>query len=495
MNNIAILPLFIPLLAGVIMFIFRKKIVFQKILSVLVFLALIVVSIVLIYRVDSQGIQVLHVGGWEAPFGISMVIDMFSALLVLTSSIVSLFVVMYAFRNIGKERENHYFYPLFILLIAGVNLSFITGDLFNLFVAFEIMLIASYVLITLGGSKNQLKESVKYIVINLTSSFLFLIAVAYLYSMLGTLNMAHLSVRVAEAGQPGLVTAAAILLLVVFSIKAGLFLFFWLPGSYSVPPTAIGAIFAALLTKVGIYSIIRMFSLIFYHEPQITHLLIGILGAITMILGAMGAVGHNEIGKILAYNVIISVGFIIAGLAMFSETSLSGSIYYLIHDIIVKALLFLIGGTVIYITGTGKIKEISGLIRNHPFLGWSFFIVTLSLAGIPPLSGFIGKVLITKGTFEGGYFWLGAIGLISSILVLYSLMKIFSNCFWGETLLSKEMEKGTTKGLLFPIGALTALTFLLGLGAEGISPFVQQAAHTLMNPDIYIDAVLNTVTK
>jgi multicomponent Na+:H+ antiporter subunit D len=490
MNNVVILPILIPLITGMILVIFRKNIPFQRLLSILAILAMGVVAVFLMVQVRTEGIQTLQLGGWKAPFGISMVADMFSALLLLATSIVAFCCLFYAFRSIGKEREMHYFYPLVLFLITGVNGSFLTGDLFNLYVCFEVMLISSYVLISLGGTKIQLRESVKYILVNIISSFLFLVAIAYLYAITGTLNLAHLSVRVAEAGQGGLLTTVAILFLIVFSLKAALFLFFWLPGSYSAPPTAIAALFAAILTKVGIYAIFRMFTLVFYHEPQITHLVIGILGALTMVLGAIGAVAYWDIKKILAYNVMIGVGFIIAGLASNTSEGMTGSIYYLLHDIILKALIFLLGGTMIRLTGTSKLKEISGLIRTHPYLGWMFFIAALSLSGIPPLSGFLGKVFVTQGTFEAGYYWLGAIGLITSLMILYSVMKIFMNGFWGETYLSEEMEKGTTKGLMFPMGFLTVITVALGLGAEGVHAYVEIAVEGLMDPNLYIEAVL-----
>lgn len=490
MNNVIILPIIIPLILGMVMIIFRKNINLHKWLSVIGIIAVGVSSVVLMVQIREEGIQVLHLGGWAAPFGVSMVVDMFSAILLVTSSIVSLCCLVYAFNTIEKKREDFYFYPMFLFLITGINGSFITGDIFNLFVCFEVMLIASYVLTFMGGEKRQLRESIKYVLTNIVASFLFLIAVAYLYAVVGTLNMAHMSVRVAEAEQGGMLTVIAVLFLIVFGLKAALFFFYWLPGAYSVPPVAISALFAALLTKVGIYAIFRMFTLVFYHEPQFTHVLIGVLGALTMILGAIGAVAYSDINRILAYNVIVGVGFIIIGLAAFTSAGMVGAIYYLIHDIVVKALFFLIGGTVIALTGTGKLKEMSGLIRTHPYLGWAFFIAALSLAGIPPLSGFLGKVFITQGTFESGHYWLGAIGLATSLLVLYSVMKIFMNVFWGETVLSEEMEKATTKGLVFPIAVLTALTIGLGLGAEGIASYVKIAAEGLMNPNLYIEAVL-----
>lgn len=490
MNNLTVLPIILPLIAGLIMVIFRKRIHFQRILSIGTVAAVGGTAFYLLEQIEKEGVQVLQIGDWPAPFGISLVADSFSSLLVLTTSIVSLAVLLYSFHSIGEGREKHYYYPLFMFLLTGVNGSFLTGDIFNLFVHFEVMLVSSYVLLSLGGEKLQLRESLKYILVNVVSSSLFLVGIAYLYRMVGTLNMAHLSVRVQEAGMDGLMLTVAFALLIVFALKAALFLFIWLPGSYSAAPTAIAALFAALLTKVGIYAIMRTFSLIFYGEPQITHLVIGIMAALTMLLGAFGAVAYWDIKKILVYNVIIGVGLILAGFASFTEAGMTGSIYYLIHDMIVKALIFLIGGTVVYLTGTSKIREISGLIRLHPQLGWMFFIAALSLAGIPPLSGFVGKLFITEGTFSSGYYWLGGIGLFTSLMVLYSVLKIFMNCFWGYTELTEEEEKGTTKGLLLPIGILTGLTIALGLGAEGIYSYVEMAARGMLNPDIYIHAVL-----
>lgn len=489
MNNILILPIILPLIAGLIFVIFRKNIKLQRVGSVSILLITGTVALYIINQINYKGIQTLQLGGWEAPFGIGLVADMLSAILIFTTSVVAICCLLFAINSIGEEREAYFFYPLFLFLIAGVNGSFLTGDLFNLYVFFEVLLLASYVLISLGGKKFQLRESLKYVVINILSSSLFLVGIAYLYSSLGTLNLAHLSVRVAEAGQDYFLTLVSLLFIIVFGIKAGLFLFQWLPGSYSVPPTAIQALFAALLTKVGIYSIIRMFSLIFYHEPGTTHLFIGILAAITLILGGIGAIGYWDIRKILTYNVVIGAGFILAGFATFTHSGLLGSVYYLIHDMVIKALIFLIGGVVIYLTGTSHLKEMSGLIRTHPYLGWMFFIAALALIGIPPLSGFIGKVFVTMGTFEVGYFWLGLIGLLSSLMILYSLFKIFMNAFWGETILSEEEERGSTKPVILPIAILTALTIFLGLGPELINSYIETAVESLLTPELYINAV------
>ncbi|WP_031513336.1 Na+/H+ antiporter subunit D [Desulfofalx alkaliphila] len=490
MNNLVILPIILPIIGGMLMVILREYLWFHRLLTLAVTLAIGAVSILLMEQIKIDGIQTLQLGGWAAPFGISLVADMFAILLVLVTAIVTFCCVLYAFSSIGIERERHYFYPLCLFLIAGVNGSFLTGDIFNLFVCFEVMLVASYVLISLGGEKIQLNESIKYVLINMISSFLFLVAIASLYAITGTINLAHLSVRIAEVGQGGLITTVAFLFLIVFSLKAGLFLYYWLPGSYSAPPAAISAIFAALLTKVGIYAIIRTFSLIFYHQPEVTHLFIGVLAAATMVLGAIGAVAYWDIKKIITYTVVVGVGFILAGFASFTMAGMTGALYYLIHDMIVKALLFLSAGATIHLSGTSKIREMSGFIRLHPRLGWMFFIAALSLSGIPPLSGFLGKVFITEGTFQADYFWLGAIGLFTSLMVLYAVMKIFMNVFWGYTNYTAETLKGTAKGLLLPIGILTGLTIALGLGAEGIHEYVDLAVTGLMEQNMYIEAVL-----
>ncbi|WP_313892202.1 Na+/H+ antiporter subunit D [Psychrobacillus sp.] len=491
MNNILVLPLIIPILVGILLVFLRPYIRVQRVISLLTMIGIAFISLYTLNRIQAEGILRLDFGGWKPPFGILFVADSFAVLLVLTASIVTAICLIYAFSSIGERHEKMYFYPFVLFLVAGVNGSFLTGDLFNLFVCFEVMLLASYVLLTLGGEKRQLREALKYVVINVLASWFFLVALAYLYGTLGTLNMAQISERVAEAGQGPLLTTISILFLIVFSLKAGLLLFFWLPGSYSVPPTVVAALFGALLTKVGIYALFRMFTLIFYHEPAITHNLIGIMAGITVIAGCIGALAYKDLRQIVSYNVVIAVGFILIGLAVATQTSLEGSIYYIIHDMIAKAMLFLLAGTMITLTGATKFDQMSGLIRNYPLFSWMFFIVTCSLAGIPPLSGFVGKVLVGQGAVETGSYVLVALGFFSSVVVLYSLLRIFLHSIFGETIISKEDEMPLKKGLLVPIVFLGIGTIALGLGTEALASYVSDAANTLSNPSVYIDAVLS----
>lgn len=487
MNNILVLPLLIPLLSAIILIFLNKSIRLQKWISAISMLLGIGVSVLIVAQVKQQGIQTLNMGGWKPPYGIVFVADMFSALMVLTTLIVGTACLFYAFRTIGEQRERYYFYPLFQFLLVGVTGSFLTGDLFNLFVCFEVMLISSYALIVLGGTKKQLRETLKYILVNILSSTLFVAAVAYLYAVVGTLNMAQLSVRVAEAGQGGVLTVIAVLLLIVFSLKAGLFLFFWLPGSYSAPPAAVTALFGALLTKVGLYALIRTFTLIFYHEPGVTHSLIGWMAGATMVLGAIGAVAYSDVGRILNYNIVISVGFIAFGLAVSTKDSIDGTVLYLLHDMTAKALLFMLGGLLISAADSSRLKDMGGLIRRYPLMGGLFFLTVLAVAGIPPLSGFPGKLLLIRGGLSDKAYLLSAISLLSSLIVLYSLMRLFMKAFWGQ---EKQHHGEAIVKVPYITVCLGVLVIALGLGAEWVLTFVSQAGDGLLNPASYIEAVL-----
>jgi len=493
MNNILVLPMLLPIIVGVLLIFLRTYGRIQAWISLTAMALTAGISGYLLQKVQTDGIIRLDFGGWEPPFGILFVADSFAVLLVLTSSIITAICLSYALISTSKELQTMYFYPTVLFLIAGVNGSFLTGDLFNLFVCFEVMLLSSYVLLTLGNSKRQLREAIKYVSINIVSSWFFLVALAFLYGALGTLNMAHLADRVAEVGQTPLLTTISIVFLIVFSLKAGLLLYFWLPGSYSSPPIVTSALFGALLTKVGIYALFRVFSLIFHHQPEITHTVIGIMAALTLIGGSLGAISFNDLRSIAAYNVVVAVGFILVGLAIATPAAIEGSIYYIIHDMVAKALLFLLIGTMITLSGTSKMAGMSGLMKNYPLLGWSFFIAMLSLAGIPPLSGFIGKVLISSAAIDNGSYVLLALSLLSSIFVLYSLLRVFKNCFWGETIVSKEEQLPLRRGVLIPCLVLVGLTILIGLGTEIMSPYVTDAAETLVNPSVYIDAVLGKI--
>ncbi|MEK3867160.1 Na+/H+ antiporter subunit D [Paenibacillus sp. FSL H7-0716] len=490
MNNLLVLPLLIPAITAVILIFLKERVRLQRIISaVSVFLNIFVAGFI-VYQVNTNGIQTLYMGGWRPPYGIVFVADMFSALLVLTAAIVGAACLFFSFASIGEDRERFYYYPFFHFLLTGVFGSFLTGDLFNLFVCFEVLLVASYALIVLGGSKGQLRETLKYVLINVISSSLFVATIAYLYAATGTLNMAHLSMRVAEAGQGGVMNVIAVLLLIVFSIKAGLLLFFWLPDSYSAPPLAVRALFGALLTKVGLYAITRTFTLIFIQEPGLTHTLIAWMAGATMILGAIGALAYNDLGRIFNYNIIISVGFIAFGISVATQDSLNGVVFYLMHDMVAKALLFFLGGMIISASGTDRLREMGGLIRRYPWTGWMFFVLTLALVGVPPLSGFAGKVMMVRSGFGENHVALALIALASSFVVLYSLIKVFQQVFWGGEKREEQVKPLHYKAMMAPAAVLFAIVILMGVGAETVNGLVSQAGAVLADPALYINAVM-----
>ncbi|WP_332276807.1 Na+/H+ antiporter subunit D [Bacillus pumilus] len=490
MNNLMILPILIPLLAATLLIFMNKNILLSRGFSVFASLSAIVCNVYLVQTIFTSGIQTLYLGGWKAPFGIALVADQFAALLVLTASVVGLVTVLFSFQTIGKEKERLFYYSGVQFLLAGVSGAFLTGDIFNLFVFFELLLMASYMLIVLGGSKPQLRESLKYIVFNIISSALFIVGVACLYAVTGTLNMADLSVKIAESGQTGLITVISILFMIVFGLKAGIFpLYFWLPGSYHAPPAAISALFGALLTKVGLYAIARVFTLIFIHDTGFTHTLMAWLAALTVIFGVIGSLAYSDVQKIVIYNIVTAVGVILFGIAANTPASLQGAIYYLIHDMVIKGALFMLAGALFVYAGTNHLKKMGGLIQSKPLLGWMFFISALSLAGIPPLSGFVGKLKIVEGGFSAGYMTFSILVLLSSLLVLYSIMRIFTLAFWGEEQDTRR-RKPSIKGMVYPGVMLVILSLAIGLGTEFISPYINQAAEMLSTPEKYIQAVL-----
>ncbi len=491
MSNLLLFPILIPLLFAIVLMFFPKHIAMQRIMAIAGAASTLLVGIVLIIKVQSDGVQAITLGSWPAPFGISMVSDLFSAMLVISASLITLFVILYGISNIGIAREQSYYYSAVMFLLVGVNGAFTTGDIFNLFVFVEVLLMSSYMLIAHGGEKQQLRESIKYLLVNIISSALFVAAVAFLYSVTGTLNMADLAVKIPQIESTGMLTVIAVMFLVVFGFKASIFpLYFWLPGSYYAPPAPILALFGALLTKVGVYAIMRTYTLFFIMNTSVTHELLAIISVLTILAGSVGALAYFDVKKIIIYNIIIAVGVILFGVSQLNEAGVNGSIFYLIHDMLIKAALFFLVGIIAVIFGTTKLGEMGGLIKTYPFLGWTFLITAFGLAGIPPLSGFPGKLLIIQGGFEGSHFWGSIVILVASLVVLLSVMRIFIYAFWGEPKPTMPLAKSTYRNMLIPTVVLVMITVILGVGAEMFMPFIQGAGEVLLNPSIYIDAVL-----
>ena len=486
-NILTMLPIILPFVAGVIMLFIGKRPVPHRMVSAVFGLLMVGVAAFNVYYVYVNGTMITFVSNWSAPFGISVVYDMVAALLVLTTAIVMFFVVIYSFQSIGYEREKYYYYPMIMFMITGINGAFTTGDIFNMFVFFEVFLLASYVLITLGSRKIQLQEGFKYLVVNVVSSNFFLVGLAYLYSVTGSLNMADIHIKLSNYdGNLAIMTIIAVVLIFVFATKAGLFpLYFWMPGSYKAPPIPVIALFGALLTKVGVYAIARTFSLFFTNDAAFTHQVLLLMALLTIVAGCIGALAYTDMKQIIIYNIMIAIGVIIVGFSMMDYAGTVGAMYYLIHDMIIKAALFLLIGFIIYRTGKNDAADLGGLIKQHPVVGWTFFIASLSLAGVPPFPGFFGKLFIVESAFDNGHAIAAIIVLLSSLIVLYSIMKIFIKVFWGEPAEPIELKNIKSDKLLFSAVGLVIVSTVFGLSADFLFPIFEMAAESFYNPSSY----------
>jgi len=502
MNVLLILPLLIPLLTAIAAILAWKWPQVQRGLSVVGAAGLLAAGVGLLVSVSQEGIQAVQMGGWPAPFGITLVADLLSAIMVVLAGLVGLAVAVYSLASMDPQREAFGYYPLLHVLLMGVSGAFLTGDVFNLYVWFEVMLIASFVLVALGGERAQLEGAFKYVTLNLLASALFLAAVGILYGVAGTLNMADLSRQLPQVAQPGLVTTLAMLFLVAFGIKAAVFpLFFWLPASYHTPPVAVSAIFGGLLTKVGVYALLRVFTLLFLDDAAFTHALILVIAGFTMVTGILGALAQKEFRRILSFNLISHIGYMLMGLGLFTPLALAGSIFYIIHHIIVKTNLFLISGVVRWLGGSYRLQKLGGLYRSYPGVAFLFLVPALSLAGIPPLSGFWPKLALLQAGLQEEQYAIVAVALLTSLLTLLSMTRIWSDVFWKERPAAgspgRDVVHPFTPWLLrlLPVAALAAFAVLIGLLAEPLFDLSTRAAEQLLNPAGYVETVLGVMQR
>jgi multicomponent Na+:H+ antiporter subunit D len=482
----------IPLLTAALSLALWRRRRLQRVLAVAGAFALLGVSVTILAAVARSGIIVVQVGDWPAPYGITIVADLFSAIMLVLAGIIGAATVVYSLATIDPGRESGGYYPVLHVLLMGISGAFVTGDLFNLFVWFEVMLNSSFVLLALGGERGQMEGAFKYMTLNLMSSGFFLTGVGALYGMTGTLNMADLALQVA-ARDAGPITVVAMLFLVAFGIKAAVFpMFFWLPASYHTPPVAVSAVFAGLLTKVGVYAMIRMFTLVFVQDIAYTHsIILGLSGA-TMLTGVLGAVAQNEFRRILSFHIVSQIGYMVMGLGLYTPLALAGSVFYLIHHIIVKANLFLISGIAHRAQGTYQLGSMGGLSRAYPALAVLFLIPAMSLAGLPPLSGFFGKLTLAQAGLETSRYAIVAVSLVAGLLTLFSMTKIWSEAFWKDPPGNPAPRASVPFMMFGPAAALAALTLVISVFAEPFMALSLRAAEELMNPQIYIDAVLGT---
>lgn len=498
-DNQIIATVIIHLFTALLQLAFWRKTVTQRVLSIAGSFIGFLFSVHLFFKVLNGGILTMNAANWEAPFGIVFVADLFSITMVLLTSIAALAISLFSAEGVGRARMLYGYFPIFHFLIMGLNGAFLTGDIFNLYVWFEVVIISSFVLLTLGGRKAQLEGAVKYMAMNILASTFFLTGIGILYGITGTLNMADLSLKIPLVENQSIVNLTSMFFLIGFGIKSAVFpLYFWLPSSYHTPPSAVAAAFGGLLTKVGIYALFRVFTLIFVPNEFIKTLFI-VMGIMTILTGAFGAVIKDNIRRLFSYLIVCHIGFIIGGLGLYTKLAFIGAVFYLIHDIIVKTNLFLISGLIRQLRGTMNISKLGGLYNEYPKLSLLIAIVLFSLAGIPPLSGFWPKIYLIEAAFGSKNYFLIASIIIGSFVTLIVVAKMWSEVFWKDAPTAPEvpltdsfkpLSRLKKTMLVLPIGLLATTTLFIGLNAEMIIRVAAQIANEMLDTGPYIKAVL-----
>lgn len=430
MSVAALLPIAVPLVAAGLSMALLGRLRAQRAIGIAASAATLTVAVWLLIGVHHGGPVTVVVGAWEAPIGISLVADRLSAVLLVVAEVMLAGVLAFAMGRRGDERSMRFFHPVYHVLAAGVAISFLTGDLFTLFVGFEVMLMASYVLLTHRADAARVRSTITYVVVGLVASVFFLVAIALTYAATGTVDLAELASRL-DTVPSSVRSLLALTTLVVFGIKAAVFpLFFWLPDSYPAAPAPVTAIFAGLLTKVGVYAILRTRTLLFAEDGP-SELLLVVAGA-TMVAGVLGAIAQDDIKRILSFHIVSQIGYMIMGIALFTAASLAATVFYVVHHIAVKTSLFLIGGLIEDVEGTGSLRRIGGLARSRPLLAALFLPAALSLAGLPPFSGFVAKLALVEAGVSAGSWAIVGVSVTVSLLTLVSMTKIWNGAFLGE---------------------------------------------------------------
>ncbi|MEV0435283.1 Na+/H+ antiporter subunit D [Nocardia sp. NPDC050413] len=517
--DLAALPVLVPLLAAAVTLIFGRRPRIQRLVSIVALSGVLAISALLLYLADRDGTTAVQVGGWPTPIGITLVVDRLSAAMLLVSAFVLLLVSIYgAGQNISDGDENQptsIYRPTYLVLTAGVSMAFLAGDLFNLFVGFELLLAASFVLLTVGATEERIRTGIAYVMVSMVSSMIFLIGIGLTYAATGTLNLAQLAVRL-EATPQGVRTACYAVLLVAFGIKAAVFpLSSWLPDSYPTAPAPVTAVFAGLLTKVGVYAIIRTHTL-WFPDGAFDDILL-VCGLATMLVGILGAIAQTDIRRLLSFTLVSHIGYMVFGIGLAGSAGLTGAVFYVAHHILVQTALFLAVGLIERQAGSVSLRRLGGLASASPLLGLLFLIPALNLGGIPPFSGFIGKVtLLEAGAADGSVLaWVLVAGsVITSLLTLYAVARVWGKAFWrpreeapeGHLSAAKpptlvedstdvQYEDRTDPGrmpvlMVLATAGLIAAGLALTVFAGPVLGIAERAAADLNNPSVYIESVL-----
>jgi multicomponent Na+:H+ antiporter subunit D len=488
------LPILVPLATAITLHLLPQRPRLLRVTAFVGALLILCVAAAILVRVLSEGIQVLQIAAWRAPYGITLVADLFSALMVVMVGIIAVAVTGSSFSGVDPRRELFGYHALIHVLLMGVSGAFLTGDIFNLYVWFEVMLIGSFVLMSLHRTRAQLHAAFTYVGLNLLASAFFLTAIGLLYGQAGTLNFADLARAWPERRTPGLDAALSMLFLTAFGIKAGLFpLFFWLPASYHTPPAAIGALFAGLLTKVGVYAMIRVFTLLFPDPTASVYTALLVMSGLTMVVGLIGALGQHDLRRVLSFNLVGHIGFTTVGLALWTPASLGGSILYVLHHMLVISTLFLVSGLFLRQRRTTDLRVLGGLYRRQPFVACLAMVPLFSLAGIPPLSGFLAKLAVVGPMIGRRQYALAAIALTVSLLTVLSMARVWEEAFWKPAPEQAPVSAHQPRlggAILAPVALLVSLTIGFSVAAGPVYGLATRAAQQLLDRDGYVRAVL-----
>ncbi|WP_421577910.1 Na+/H+ antiporter subunit D [Shinella sp. M31] len=486
---LVVLPPAWCILTGALLLMLRKSLRLQALIAIPALAVLVVIDALLLAHVAANGPVTMVMGRWLPPFGIAFTADLTGALFALTGAVVAFAGGVHALADIDASGRRYGFYPFLLLLMAGVSGAFLTGDIFNLYVWFEVLLIASFGLITLGSEPRQIDGAIKYAFLNLVATTLFLVTTGYLYGLFGTLNMADIA-RKAAAGRAELpLMTLATLYFLAFGMKAAAFpVNFWLPASYHTPRVVVSALFAGLLTKVGIYALLRTLVMLFPVEREELSFVVVLVGVATMLFGALGALGQSDIRRLIGYVVISGIGVMLAGLSLGSPGGIGGAIFYALHSMVVMTALYMAAGMAGRLAGAFDLNALGGLYGRSALFSALSLVLFFSAAGLPPFSGFWPKVMVAKAAIDIGAWWLAAAVLATGFLITIALGRVFALAYWRPAPAALPMQTMPV-GALLPLVLLTALTVAFGLFPERVMALVQQAAQGLADPSAYIGSV------
>ena len=474
-DGLAVWPVAIPLGAAALAVLLRRRPALQRGVMEAAVLLMLVASALLLARVARGETVVMAFGGWGAPVGITFVGDLLGAALSTAAGVVALAVAIFARADVRERRRRAGFDPLFLGMLAAVNGAFLTGDLFNLYVWFELMLVTAVGLVTLDRRRAQIDGALRYAAMSMMGATFMLVGIGLLYGEAGTLDLAHLSATLAGRAPTVTLTTAAYLLLAGLALKAGLFpLFFWLPASYHTAPISVAAALAGLLTKVAFYACLRILVVVFgvgtgaAVVPGLPALL-ALLAAATMLVSVLAAIAQVDVRRLLALHVVGQVAYLVMGLALASSLGAAAAIFYTVHTMLVQTGLFLGAGAIARAGRGYDLRVVGGLMREHPYLSALFAVLALSISGIPPLSGFWAKALVIDAAFRADVpwsGWLAAAALVTGFLTLYSMSTLWTRAFWRPRRRGGSAVRRIPVAMVAAVGLLAACTVGVGLAIE-----------------------------